>query len=236
MGKYVKQQIAMVDWEKIDTVLLDMDGTLLDLHFDNHFWLTHVPHHFANKHGMGIDQAMQELLSQYREVQGSLNWYCVDYWSDKLGLDIVQLKHELSHKISIRPKVLQFLNALHGLSIDLRLVTNAHKKAIQIKMRYTGLAPHFDTIVCSHDIGAPKEAPEFWRLLHQRYPFNSERTLFIDDNLDVLRAARGYGVHYLLAIYQPDSQQPVREVEEFRAICSFDEIMPKTKLVKIQNE
>ncbi len=233
MGKYVRQQIAMVDWERIDTVLLDMDGTLLDLHFDNHFWLTHVPRHFANKHGMGIEQAMQELLSQYRQVEGSLNWYCVDYWSDKLGLDIVQLKHEVSHKISIRPKVLQFLNALHGLGIDLRLVTNAHHKAIQVKMRYTGLAPYFDTIICSHDIGAPKETPEFWRLLHERYPFNSRRTLFIDDNLDVLRAARGYGVHYLFAIYQPDSQQPVREVEEFRAICSFDEIMPETKLAKV---
>jgi putative hydrolase of the HAD superfamily len=226
----------MFDWSNIDTVLLDMDGTLLDLHFDNHFWLTHVPHHFANKHGMGIEQAMQEVLSRYREVEGSLDWYCVDYWSDKLGLDIVQLKHEVSHKISIRPQVIQFLEALRGLAIDVRLVTNAHEKAIQVKMRYTGLAPYFNMIVCSHDIGAPKEAPEFWSLLHTQHPFDSRRTLFIDDNLDVLRAARGYGVRYLFAIYQPDSQQPVREVGEFGAIRSFDEIMPKTTSANTENK
>jgi putative hydrolase of the HAD superfamily len=226
----------MVDWSNIDTVLLDMDGTLLDLHFDNHFWLTHVPHHFADKHGMDVEQAMRELLSQYREVEGSLDWYCVDYWSDKLGLDIVQLKHEVSHKISIRPKVIQFLETLRGLSIDVRLVTNAHEKAIQIKMSYTGLAPHFDSIVCSHVIGAPKESAEFWSLLHQRYPFDSQRTLFVDDNLEVLRAARSHGIRYLLAVYQPDSQKPVREVAEFSAIHSFDEIMPQSKFTRIENE
>ncbi len=226
----------MVDWDDIDVVLLDMDGTLLDLHFDNHFWLTHVPHQFANMHGMGIEQAMQELVSRYREVEGSLEWYCVDYWSDKLGLDIVQLKHDMSHKISIRPRVIKFLDALHGLSIDLRLVTNAHNKAIQMKMRYTGLAPYFEMIVCSHDIGAPKEAPEFWSLLHERHPFDPRRTLLVDDNLNVLRAARGHGVRYLFAIYQPDSQQPVREVEEFQALHSFDDIMPGIKLDDIENE
>ena len=26
----------MINWQQIDTVFLDMDGTLLDLHFDNY--------------------------------------------------------------------------------------------------------------------------------------------------------------------------------------------------------
>ena len=28
-----------IDWQSIDDVLLDMDGTLLDLHYDATFWL-----------------------------------------------------------------------------------------------------------------------------------------------------------------------------------------------------
>ena len=31
-----------IDWTQLDTILLDMDGTLLDLEFDNHFWGTVV--------------------------------------------------------------------------------------------------------------------------------------------------------------------------------------------------
>ncbi len=36
----------MIDWDNIDTVLLDMDGTLLDLGFDNWFWQPHVPEQY----------------------------------------------------------------------------------------------------------------------------------------------------------------------------------------------
>ncbi|MEO1576619.1 MAG: HAD family hydrolase, partial [Pseudomonadota bacterium] len=33
----------LVAWSDIDNVLLDMDGTLLDLNFDTVFWLQVVP-------------------------------------------------------------------------------------------------------------------------------------------------------------------------------------------------
>ena len=51
--------IATLPWPDIDTVLLDMDGTLLDLHFDNHFWLELLPQRYAELHG--ISRAMAEL-------------------------------------------------------------------------------------------------------------------------------------------------------------------------------
>ena len=40
----------MIDWDDIDTVLLDMDGTLLDLHFDNFFWMHYMPRRYAEIH------------------------------------------------------------------------------------------------------------------------------------------------------------------------------------------
>ena len=39
----------MIDWNAINTVLLDMDGTILDLHFDNYFWKEYVPQKYAEK-------------------------------------------------------------------------------------------------------------------------------------------------------------------------------------------
>ena len=184
----------MIDWNNIDTVMLDLDGTLLDLHFDNHFWLNHVPDRFANKHGIDVEQAKQELFLKYRAVEGSLDWYCVDYWSASLGLDIVQMKHEVANKISIRPQVIEFLQSLRSHNMEVRLVTNAHEKAVQVKMKYTDLTTHFDMIICSHEIGAPKEQTDFWKRFDTRHPFDASRTMLIDDNLNVLRAAREYGV------------------------------------------
>ena len=40
----------LIDWEEIDTILLDMDGTLLDLNYDLHFWLEHLPLIYASQH------------------------------------------------------------------------------------------------------------------------------------------------------------------------------------------
>jgi FMN phosphatase YigB (HAD superfamily) len=78
----------MVPWGDINTVFLDMDGTLLDLNFDNHFWLEHVPLRYAEARGLAPAAAKAELLERYRSREGTLEWYCVDHWSRELGLDI----------------------------------------------------------------------------------------------------------------------------------------------------
>lgn len=216
----------MLNWTQIDTVLLDMDGTLLDLHYDNHFWLEHVPQRFAEKHGLTIDEAKAQLRVRYKAVEGTLDWYCVDYWTRELGLDIPVLKQEVEHLIAVHPHVLDFLHAVRATHKRVLLVTNAHGKAVDIKFRRTRLGGHFDAVVCSHDLRLPKEHPGFWHKLEAVHPFDRTRALLVDDSLPVLRAARDHGIGHLLAVYQPDSRQPDKDVGEFAAIRSFRDILP----------
>ncbi len=216
----------MVVWNRINTVLLDMDGTLLDLHFDNHFWHEHVPQRYAQKHGLALDAAKTEVGARYRRVRGTLDWYCVDYWTRELELDIRALKEETAHLIAIRPHVLDFLAAVRRGGKRLVLVTNAHGKALAIKLRCTQIGPHFDDIVCAHDLGLPKEDVNFWDQLQRVQPFAKNASILIDDNLDVLRSARTYGIEQLLAVKQPDSKRGDKDVAEFNAVGSFRDIMP----------
>ncbi len=216
----------MVSWNETDTLLLDLDGTLLDLHYDNHFWLEHVPRRYAEKHGLPLEAAKAELVARYRRAEGTLAWYCVDYWSRELGLDIPQLKEEVEHLIAVHPHVLEFLARVRALGKRIVLVTNAHGKALAVKFRRTRLAERFDAVVCAHDLGLPKEHPGFWPRAQAREPFDKARALFVDDSLAVLRAARHYGIRQLVAVKRPDSKQPAREIGEFPAIISFREIMP----------
>ena len=106
----------IVNWEKIDTVLLDMDGTLLDLNFDNHFWNEFVPLKFAEKNGISLTLAKQQLKPQFKRMEGRLEWYCLDYWSQELQLDITGLKAEISRLISVLPHVTEFLEKLQQTS------------------------------------------------------------------------------------------------------------------------
>lgn len=216
----------MIDWNAVDTVFLDMDGTLLDLHFDNHFWLEHVPLRYAQARGLPYDRAKAELLTRYQSREGTLEWYCVDHWSRELGLDIALLKEEVNHLIAIHPHVTDFLGALATRGKRRVLVTNAHQKSIALKMEKTRLAGDFERIVCSHDLRLPKESADFWPLVQTVEPFDPERTLFVDDSPSVLRSARDYGFRWLLAVLEPDSKAPPRQGGEFPAIRHFADLLP----------
>jgi putative hydrolase of the HAD superfamily len=207
-------------------VFLDMDGTLLDLNYDNHFWLHHVPRRYAEKHGLDEALAREDVLARYRSRAGTLEWYSVDFWSDELDLDIARLKEEVAHLIAVHPHVPQFLAWARGGGRRVVLVTNAHHKSLALKMARTGLAAQFDALVSSHRLGLPKEQPSFWHALQQVEPFDRDATLLVDDSLAVLASARAYGIAQLLAVSQPDTRGPRQRVADYAAIESFRELMP----------
>lgn len=216
----------MIDWKTIDTVLLDMDGTLLDLHFDNYFWLDYVPRRYAELRGLDLAEAKQQLLELYRSREGTLEWYCVDHWSRELGLDILLLKQEVDHLIAVHPHVIDFLDQLVCAGKRRVLVTNAHQKTLALKMEKTALAGFFDQVISSHDLGLPKEHPDFWPKLQQIIPFDKERCLFVDDSPAVLTSAQNYGIRWLLAVLKPDSKSQPKSPGSFLAIHDFSEILP----------
>lgn len=216
----------MLDWNRIDTVLLDMDGTLLDLHFDNFFWQTHLPHRYAEAHGLSVETALAMLQKRFAEEYGKLNWYCLDFWQQELQLDIVALKREVSHLIAMRPHSATFLDALVAAGKSVWLVTNAHMGSVNLKLEHTPLAQWMERIVSSHQLGAAKESQTFWHALQTQYPFDVKRTLFVDDTPVVLGAARAYGIQHLLCISHPDSKAPVRAISGFHAVADFDQVLP----------
>ncbi|MGB3918049.1 GMP/IMP nucleotidase [Thiothrix litoralis] len=214
-----------LNWHDINTVFLDMDGTLLDLHFDNHFWLEHLPVRLAEQRGATPDEIRSYLHERYTEMEGTLDWYCLDFWQNHLGTDLVALKHEIAERIQIRAHVERFLESLHARGKRVVLLTNAHQKSVGMKFGYVVLEHYFDRIITSHSLGLPKEHPDFWQKLSEVEVFETAHSLFIDDNLHVLRAAQAHGVKYLLAIHQPDSQQPPKNTEEFTAVECYTQLM-----------
>lgn len=216
----------MIEWKNIDTVFLDMDGTLLDLNFDNHFWLEFVPIRYAEKNNLTLEQAKQQLVPMFKKMEGKLEWYCLDYWSKELQLNIAALKTEIAGLISVLPHVVEFLEAVHQSSRKIILVTNAHRKSLDLKMGVTCLQPFFDQIISSHDYGSPKESQAFWTQLYNQQPFDNQRTLLVDDSLAVLKSARLFGIKNLISISKPDSLGEKRDIYDFTAIEDFRELMP----------
>ena len=217
--------MTALPWRDIDTVLLDMDGTLLDLHYDNHFWLEHLPQRYAELHGISRAMAELELMPLFERNAGQLQWYCLDFWSAELKIPVRELKRETADLIALRPDADTFLAAIKEAGKRVIMITNAHRDSLSLKLERIELAPYFERLISSHDYGFPKESPQFWDALHVDIGFEPARSLFIDDTLPILRSARDFGVRHLLAVKQPDSKKGPKDTEEFTALGDYRELL-----------
>lgn len=212
-------------WQDISWVLLDMDGTLLDKHFDDYFWETLVPDEYARKKGLPLALAKDLVYARYQREEGTLNWTDIDFWSRELDLDIPALKEGIRHLIEVHPDAEEFLQFLRQQGKKVALVTNAHYKTLNLKMNHVGLLDYFDEVISSFDLGTPKEDVRFWEILQEKLSFNPDNTLLVDDNAEVLDSARRYGIKYLLFKAKSSSQQDPESHPDFSSIESFLELM-----------
>ncbi len=210
-----------LNWNDIETVLLDMDGTILDLGFDNFFWLHHLPKVYAEKNDISVSQSKLLLAESYQEIEGTLNWYCLDFWSKRLGFDIAELKKSVGARVAFRPGAIHFLEFLVEQKKKVYLVTNAHRKSLEIKLLNVKFHQYFDDLSSSHDFGYPKEEQTYWKLLQEKYGFDPKTTLFVDDSVKILKSAEEFGIKNLLGICQPDLNKEKQDCSPFAAIDDF---------------
>jgi putative hydrolase of the HAD superfamily len=209
----------------IQFILLDMDGTLLDLYFDEFFWGHLVPEKYAEKHEITFGAAREYLFKTYRSHEKTLNWCDLDFWSRELHLDIPALTEQMKHLVEVHPHVTDFLSMLRRHGKKVYLVTNAHYKSINVKFRKTQIGKYFNSVLCSFDTGYPKESIEFWHNAQNQLGFDRDKTLFIDDTEDVLITAREFGIKYLLFKAGANSRAQPKTTNNFRVISDFRELM-----------
>jgi HAD superfamily hydrolase (TIGR01509 family) len=216
---------SAVNWQGVDTVLLDMDGTLLDLRFDNWFWQIFVPTRYAAAHGISEAEAQRRLAPKFNNVAHTLQWYCIEYWTRELELDIPALKRETLPRVGFLPGAQAFLQKLRASGKRVVLVTNSHPTTLAIKNEGVALTQYFDACYSSQPFDAPKEDAAFWPRLAAHEEFSRQRTLFIDDSLRVLQCARDYGIAHLRAVRCPDSGAPPQATADFAAIDGVAELL-----------
>jgi putative hydrolase of the HAD superfamily len=216
-----------LNWDEIDDVLLDMDGTLLDRHFDNFFFEEELPRRYAVLHGLTHEGSRDRLMAMYRSVEGELAWTDLDYWTERVGIDVVALHKELDHLVGFLPSTETFLRDLKILGRRVTILTNAHQAGVDVKIAKTGLDRHVDRIVTASEVGYLKMRPAYWPACQQLVGFNPERALFIDDDEGCLAAAKQFGIAHLVHSAKSSSQLPPVPSASFRSVENLSTLMKR---------
>jgi len=208
------------------TIILDMDGTLLDLNFDDQVWNYALPDALARRNGCTREVARARITDTLGSARGTLPWYCLDHWEREFGVSVHALEVELAHFIGVRGGTCDFLDFLREQSYRTLLATNAHPASLARKMARTGLQPYFAALVSSHELDAPKEDLAFWRRLVGKCDIDPAGAVLVDDNPAVLSTAREFGIRHVFGVRTPSSTGDVKYFGHFASVDSLAELIP----------
>ena len=192
-------------FKDIECLLIDMDGVILDNAYDNDFWQNQIPQVIADNKGIAFDDAKRLAIQIFNYKKNTKDWYDVDYWSNMLDIDIeAQKRSEKSFsRISLYDGVIDTLNALKN-KIKIILITNAHRKTLNIKLEKYNLTPYFDEMVCAHELNYVKEDIQLWYMLRSKYKLDYEKTVLVEDTINNINVGLSAGISG--AIYVGDEK------------------------------
>jgi putative hydrolase of the HAD superfamily len=192
-------------FKDIECLLIDMDGVILDNAYDNDFWQNQIPEVIADSKGIAFDDAKRLAIQIFNYKKNTKDWYDVDYWSNMLSIDIEdQKRSEKSFsKISLYDGVIDTLSVLKN-KTKMILITNAHRKTLNIKLEKYNLTPYFDEMVCAHELNYVKEDIQLWYMLRSKYRLDYEKTLLVEDTINNINVGLSAGISG--AIYVGDEK------------------------------
>ena len=208
-----------------ETLLLDLDGTLLDLAYDNHVWLEALPAAYAADKGVTVDEARRIVLGRIERLRGTMHWYCLDDWSRALDFDVMALKRANDRRIAWLDGAEAFLHRARLCGHRLVLVTNSTRPLLELKDARTRVLSHMDAAYSSQEFGAPKESQAFWQRFAQVERIDRRDSLLIDDSAPVLRAGLTFGLGAVIGLRRPDSGRPSRDLPGLPSAESVDELL-----------
>jgi 5'-nucleotidase len=214
------------NWDAIDTVCLDLDGTLLDQAYDNYIWQELVPARYARRHGVSLEDATEKVIRYYEDHHGTLEAYSLEHWSQICDVDMFALHREEAARIAWLEGAEAFLRGVRARGKRTVLLTNSHPFALGLKHESTRVLDYFDAAASSQEFGVPKEDARFWERARARFGFDPARSFFADDNLRMLQAADDAGMRWIYGVRISDTRVPPLAHDDYPAVDRVVELVP----------
>jgi putative hydrolase of the HAD superfamily len=193
----------------VSDILLDIDGVLLDQSFDNLFWGELVPLELSTVQNISIENAKNEIYETAEKVKGTMPWYELEFWESKYNLDLIKVATNNCSKIAFLPRSEETLKKLADLDKRIILMTNCDRRLLNVKASIVPFMKYVDGCVSCVEIGAVKESQDFWGPAFELFNIDTEKSLFADDNINVVNSAIQAGIFNSFQVLEPTSDGSV---------------------------
>jgi len=204
-------------------MLVDMDGVILDNTYDNNFWQNQIPGVISKNKNISFEDAKRLAVQIFNYKKNTKDWYDVDYWSNMLNVDIeAEKRSSISFdRIQLYEGVTETLNKLKN-NFILILITNAHRKTLNIKLEKYDLNPYFENMICAHELHYVKENIQLWYMLKSRFKLDYTKTLLIEDTINNIKVGLSAGISQ--AVYLGD--ESYEDSKKILKLSSINDIFP----------
>lgn len=195
---------------KIDAVLFDMDGLMLDTER-----LTMKAFDWA-----GEQLGYQPMGYMVLKTLGMNGASCIKIFADEFpdgpDFDEVRLKsneffgqYVKENGVPVKPGLFELLEWLKAKGYKMAVGTSTRESSARPELESAGILPYFDEMVCGDMVAAGKPAPDIFLEAAKRLGVPPERCLVLEDSPNGIRAAYAAGMQPVVI---PDLQEPDEEI------------------------
>ncbi len=188
--------------QPIDTVVFDLDGTLLDSKIDYEKMGAMIAEILR---GHGYAGPLEDRRAVYRVIRGGEKELIENGLEGPALKEALALIEEAMDQVELealptnvlRPNAADAVKKLHGAGYKLGVATRSHREYTLRSLDAFSLTPYFNTIVARDDTSTPKPHPGHLLQTIRQLDAEKDRTLYIGDTTTDLETAVAAGVEFI---------------------------------------
>ena len=168
-----------------------------------------LPEAVAHNKGISLNDAKKDIYKTSKELYGTLPWYELRFWEDRYETNLIAIAEKNKSYAMFVDGAHEALQFITSLDKKVFFLTNCDSRLLKVKSSQVPLLNFAHSWISSVDIGVVKEDQKFWKIALEKLNIQPSKSIFFDDNINIVNAATKYGIKKSVHVTEPTNNNSV---------------------------